>query len=169
MAEIRVICPEDWVLLKRARLAALADAPEAFGKSIEEEGALEEKVWRSRARGEFGSLSCYNIVALDAEKEPVGMATGLPEEGQQQRIYLVSMWVAPSQRGTGLAKDLLDSVARWGRANGATDLYAGVKESNARAMAFYAREGFTRYHGDRPAHPAISCCGIVMHLTLVHQ
>ena len=47
------------------------------------------------------------------------------------------MWVDPSYRSKGVARTLLDAVADWARAQGASTLRLGVVEGNDRARAAY--------------------------------
>ena len=50
--------------------------------------------------------------------------------------------VAPSHRGRGIARALLDEVANWARSEGATRLSLGVHEDNSAAREAYLRMGF---------------------------
>jgi hypothetical protein len=45
---IRVVEDEEWERARDLRLRALADAPEAFARSLEEEERLSESAWRER-------------------------------------------------------------------------------------------------------------------------
>ena len=56
------------------------------------------------------------------------------------RAYLDQLAVAPEAKGTGAAKLLLDEARRLSP-NG---LVLDVNQDNARALAFYAREGFAK-------------------------
>jgi putative acetyltransferase len=73
------------------------------------------------------------VVGLDAEGAPAGFVTIDAKTG-----YLDQLCVAPSERGSGLARALLDEAKR--RSPGAVELE--VNEANARALRFYEREGF---------------------------
>jgi hypothetical protein len=59
--EVRRISPEDAVGWRALRLAALAEEPTAFARSVEEDAALPPEVWRQRAvAGAAGSaVSSY--------------------------------------------------------------------------------------------------------------
>ena len=58
--------------------------------------------------------------------------------------HVVSVYVAPSHRATGLAGQMLDGVVAWARGEAGLDrLHLYVHEDNARAHAFYRRYGFT--------------------------
>jgi hypothetical protein len=49
VATVRRIRPDDGGLLKRIRLAALADTPSAFAKTHEEEATYDDVEWTRRA------------------------------------------------------------------------------------------------------------------------
>ena len=73
------------------------------------------------------------VVGLDAGTRPAGFVTVDPKTG-----YLDQLCVAPAERGSGLARTLLDEAKR--RAPGFVEL--DVNEANERALRFYRREGF---------------------------
>ena len=80
--------------------------------------------------------------------EPAGLvgAFVVPQEelppGVRRAWHLVSMWVSPALRGSGLAEQLVQAVAGAARADGATRLILWVTEVNERGRAFYGRLGF---------------------------
>ena len=64
---------------------------------------------------------------------------------------MVSVYVAPSHRGSGLARQMLDAVAAWARGEAGLDrLHLYVHEHNPRAAAFYRRYGFTETGATMP-------------------
>jgi GNAT superfamily N-acetyltransferase len=70
---------------------------------------------------------------------------------------LVSMYVRPAGRGSGVAAALVDAAAAWARSRGYPALFLWVTESNVAARRLYERCGFTPT-GDRqplPSDPAI--------------
>ena len=73
------------------------------------------------------------VVGLDAEGAPAGFVTIDAKTGTLDQLC-----VAPSERGSGLARALLEEAKR--RSPGAVELE--VNEANARALRFYEREGF---------------------------
>jgi putative acetyltransferase len=73
------------------------------------------------------------VVGPDAAGAPAGFVTIDPKTG-----YLDQLCVAPSERGSGLAVELLAEAKL--RSPGLVEL--DVNEANARALRFYEREGF---------------------------
>ena len=51
------------------------------------------------------------------------------------------MWVAPSHRRRGIARQLLDQAKAWAASEGATTLSLGVREGNEHALTAYLGMG----------------------------
>jgi GNAT superfamily N-acetyltransferase len=140
-----VLTPDDWPIWRELRLAALAEAPQAFGSRLADwqgDGDREER-WRDR----LSIPGSYNLVAL-ADGKPAGMASGVP--GDEPGVAeLISMWVSPAARGRGVGGRLVAAVEQWARQAGAGVLKLAVTESNANARGLYLRSGFTDT-GDPP-------------------
>jgi ribosomal protein S18 acetylase RimI-like enzyme len=133
--------PDDWAVLRAARLAALADAPEAFGSTTARELAFDEAEWRRR-------ISTSPSFVAWRPGEPVGLVSVVNRavvggQGSTEGWELVSMWVSPTARGTGAAELLASAVLDAVRAARADRVTLWVADDNARARAFYLRFGFT--------------------------
>ena len=140
MLEVRPILPQHWPLLKSVRLRALADAPEAFGTTWAEAQAYSDAEWQARAQRFSEPPPAAGCLAfLDAV--PCGMASAYLSS-EPHAAELTAFWVAPEQRGLGVADALVAFVADWASALGFAALEAGVVEDNHRALAFYKRVGF---------------------------
>ena len=137
MIDLRVLTPDDWRAWRQLRLAALAEAPYAFGSRLADwqgDGDREER-WRAR----LNIPGSYNVVAI-LDGEPAGMASGVPAgEGAAE---LISMWVSPAARGHGVGDHLVRAVAQWARRAGAGVLRIAVVPGNENATALYRRNGF---------------------------
>jgi ribosomal protein S18 acetylase RimI-like enzyme len=128
---LRVIGPDDWADWRELRLAALRDAPEAYGAKLADwqgDGDTEQR-WRSRLGG-----GTHNVLA-HVDDRLAGMVAGYPSD---HGVALISMWVAPFARGRGVGDALVDAVVRWS----ASPVSLTVKEGNAAAIALYRRHGF---------------------------
>lgn len=140
--------PDDWRLWRELRLAALAEAPAAFGSTLAEwsgTGDAEQR-WRGRLRD-----VALNLVLL-LKGEPVGMvsATAPNSEGQ---VELISLWVAPAARGQGLGDEAVRQVMGWARQQRpAGCVVLSVKADNGPAIRLYERHGFVDV-GPSPEDP----------------
>ena len=140
--------PEGWAVLRALRLAALADAPEAFGSTADLERARDEADWHRR----ISTDSLYFIAYLD--DSPAGLAGAvnravIPSRDADRDWELVSMWVTPAARGSGAAHALAEAVTGAVRAAGGTRITLWIADGHPRAHAFYLRFGFasTGRHG----------------------
>src|SRR5690349_13988648 len=97
----------DWSELRRVRLESLADAPQAFGTTFAAALALSDVEWQQRAAGE--TPLTYFMAYVDTGA--VGLAAGVTADG---RYELISMWVHPGHRGTGIADALVAAVVKHG-------------------------------------------------------
>jgi RimJ/RimL family protein N-acetyltransferase len=146
--EIGQVQAVDWEELRDLRLRALADAPDAFASTLEQEAAFPADVWRRRARA--GPASVSFIVREDGVG--VGM-TAVIAEPVPGRVQLVGMWVDPRHRRRGHAEALISQAARWSHDHQARELIAWVAENNTAARRLYAHVGF-QPAGARQPHPS---------------
>jgi len=134
MTEIRTLTSDDWQDIRDVRLRALIDAPEAFTSTFARESAYDEAKWRALAvTGRWFGADDEGLV---------GVAVGVDGwSGEPTKRELVGMWVAPSHRRRGIARQLLDQVKAWAASEGATTLSLGVREGNDRALTAYLGMG----------------------------
>jgi GNAT superfamily N-acetyltransferase len=137
--ELGMLTPDDWPAWRELRLAALAEAPHAFGSRLADwqGGRDREQRWRDR----LSIPGSYNVIAV-LDGQPAGMASGVPAEDSGGAAELISMWVTPAARGRGVADRLVRAVEDWARQEGAGMLKLAVTEGNDSAIALYRRCGF---------------------------
>jgi GNAT superfamily N-acetyltransferase len=137
--ELRHASADDWQVWRAVRLAALADAPGAFGSRLDEWADAPEDRWRNR----LTIPGAIDLLAVDVDSgTAVGMATGTPATDSCGRAELISMWVHPSARGNGVASALISAIARWAAENGSTTLALSVMNDNLAARQAYEQNGF---------------------------
>lgn len=141
---VRPLSAEDWALYRTVRLAALADAPEAFGSTCEAERAFTEDRWRER-------LARRNQFVAQAGDRTCGLIGIVPVEAG--RAELVSMWVRPDGRGRGVGDLLVRAALQWARDHGCPRVELWVAQENDRAERLYARHGFQRTGRVQPVRP----------------
>ena len=152
MIVVREITQDDWEQMRDVRLAALAEAPSAFGSSYAREVAFTEVQWRGRINDR--SVTFFARV-YSADAAPAGLAGVYVDGGNAN---LVSMWVSPSARGLGVGKALIEAAAAWAKARDFGRLFLWVTESNTSARRLYDQCGFTPT-GERqplPSDPALT-------------
>lgn len=132
---VRRLTLDDWELWRDVRLAALSEAPEAFGSRFADWQDASETRWRDRLRA-----LPLNLVA-EVEGRPAGQVSGgrVEPEGAAE---LISMWVAPQYRGEGVGDALVHAVVEWAAAQGAPEIALTVRVGNDYAAALYRRCGF---------------------------
>jgi GNAT superfamily N-acetyltransferase len=134
--DLQAIGPDDWKSWSRLRLAALEEAPFAFGSQLADWVDAPEERWRER----LSAPGAYQVIA-SIDGTPAGMAGGFPgEDGASAE--LVSMWVAPAGRGKGVGNALMTAVEDWARSIGATVLELSVVPGNDPAHDLYLRHGY---------------------------
>jgi GNAT superfamily N-acetyltransferase len=144
MISVRQVTADDWELMRDVRLAALAEAPSAFGSTYAREAAFTEAQWRGR----FSERSVAFFAYDSADGTPGGRTAGASPAGVAG-VYIedtvpdvVSMWVRPACRGRGVGEALIEMTADWTTARSFPVLYLWVTETNAPARRLYARCGF---------------------------
>lgn len=148
---VRATSGADWAALKALRLAALRDAPTAFGVRLDTASAYTEAQWRERASGVAGPRFW---LAWDGQ-EPVGLAGGGIDA--MGRYNLIAMWVAPAARGSSVAAQLVAAVLAQALADGHARVVLDVAPDNLPACALYRRHGFVFVDEWEPlaSHPHI--------------
>lgn len=158
MLTLRVIGPDDWQAWRELRLAALEEAPYAFGSRLADWQGENDREDRWRAR--LAIPGCRSFIA-ELDGRPVGMSAGVPGE-EPGVAELVSMWVEPAARGHGVGDFLIRAVERWAHESGARELHLAVADGNTAAIALYERNGYTRIDGSTRTMPDGARCEYVL-------
>lgn len=104
-----------------------ANAPAAYARYLEAGAAA----WL----GETATGAPIGFALLIAPELPEGLAR--PGDLELKRIYLLSRY-----HGTGLGGALMEAAVKEAGSRGASRLLLGVYAHNARAIAFYRKQGF---------------------------
>lgn len=138
---IRRLTPEDAAAFQAFRLAALQDAPTAFGSSFDEEKSFAPSVIEGRLalkadRGPFGAF---------VEGELVGLVA-LGRENLSKLSHKALVWglyVEPRHRGRGVARALLQEALALARSvPEVLQVNLSVNAGNAAAIRLYESLGF---------------------------
>jgi ribosomal protein S18 acetylase RimI-like enzyme len=136
MSEVRRLGPDDWETFRDIRLRSLADAPDAFGSTLEREQAFGEDDWRRRLTGP---------VYVVEDPRPVSIGGVFDNQGTP---HIWGMWTDPDHRGRGHARAILDALIPAG-----TDAQLDVNVTNGDARIVYERYGFVGTGRLEPLRP----------------
>ena len=138
---VRALHPDDWALARTVRLAALADAPDAFASSLERERAKTEQDWRETLGPDRGVRALAEV-----DGAPAGLI-GAFSRGDHGEV--VWMWVDPRVRGSGVGESLVAFALDW-CARGGLPCRLWVVEGNDPARRLYQRLGFVLTGASQP-------------------
>lgn len=144
---VEALAEDDWRRLRALRFAALREAPDAFGPTVDAARQEPEAYWRRWA----GGGPAGRAIVLVATRDGVDVALISGSVDERAVGHIGAMWVDPSARGIGIAarllRAMLDALPERG-AVGAVRLW--VTSSNEVALSLYERRGFRR---TGTAHP----------------
>ena len=127
------------------RLAALEEAPYAFGSSYEIEVQAPEGRWRHVVTERTRFLA-----------EEGGQVAGTVSGGDSDTTgaaAMTAMWVDPRFRRRGVGDVLVKTVLEWARAEGYSRMFLWVTDGNLNAERLYERNGFKRTGAAQEVRP----------------
>jgi ribosomal protein S18 acetylase RimI-like enzyme len=126
--------------LRKLRLRALAQAPEAFASDVAGEVGHEPAHWERLVAGVDEQTV---LVAQHRDGRLVGMVGGRWFDHERGVAQLWGLWVDPGLRSEGTGAALVAGVIEWAAGLGARHLRLGVIDPGGHAVtAFYRRLGF---------------------------
>ncbi|HEU0218803.1 MAG TPA: GNAT family N-acetyltransferase [Stellaceae bacterium] len=143
--ELRRLKPEDAAVYREIRLEALADSPNAFAGTLENE--------RDRPLDAFAQrLTDAYVVGAFAGPRLAGVAGFSLQAGPKHghKGVLWGMYVRPAYRGAGIGRVLVEAIIAHARQR-VELLQLSVVGDNAAARRLYAGLGFVEYGLERHA------------------
>lgn len=137
MITVRAVRAGEGPRLRELRMRAMADAPDAFGSTLEREAQQSDEHWSALVDG--GDENGVYVAIDDAAW--IGMAAGHWFERERGIVQLWGMWVEPGRRGERIGERLVGSVRGWATTHGAHFMRLGVMDGSP-AIPFYERLGF---------------------------
>ena len=134
MVDFRYLKRKEWATLREVRLRALGESPEMFLATLSQESTYGRRKWRAEfKRG-------WWIVGLTSDG-PVSLV-GVTYASDEYRYYIEYMWVAPANRGSGIATNMLDFAFARLRRSGIHEIYLWILDGNEPASLLYKKKGF---------------------------
>jgi ribosomal protein S18 acetylase RimI-like enzyme len=151
MPDIILLTADEWVKLRKIRLTALRESPQAFLSTYARESVYEADRWRAEfIRGNWytGIVMGGPVSLLGVTREP-----GMPVHER----YLEYLWVSPEHRRSGMAIEMLKVVLKRLRAAKVRTVFVWVLDGNDAARNLYERIGFVDSNhrqplAERPGH-----------------
>ena len=128
--------------LRSLRLAALKDAPDAFGAKHEDELLISDSQWQDRLKYTYW---CFVV----ADGVDIGLlAVDKADKDRNSDCWLSSWWISDAFRGQGVAQLMMEWVIKLSRENDWKIIGLGVWPENLRARSAYKKLGFVE--ADKP-------------------
>lgn len=145
------------------RLAALKDAPYAYGAQYEVDKEKPISFWQQ-------SIADTNWFFVAANNEDMGLI-GVEAAGQDRGsdCWIFGWWIAPSYRGQGVAALMLNKIDEFCLVKNWRKQGLGVWPENERAIAAYRKLGFTPGGGPIPSRSKPGQLYLPMYRNLQNQ
>ena len=150
MIVLEQISPDNALVFRDVRLRALLDAPTAFSSTYSRESAITEDEWIKRSV-RWCSDGAIGYIAFDGDYA-CGLVACYAESENPLRAHVISMWVDPAHRRTGVGRMLIDALQAWAQDRQMRELKLMVTSVNEGAIRFYERIGFCKT-GNKAAYP----------------
>jgi GNAT superfamily N-acetyltransferase len=137
---IRRIQVNEGAIIRQLRLAALADAPAAFGGSYAQAEMQTEDEYAEIAF--LRATSNSDAIFIAQMPSGFGGMIGAFFDNKTRKPFISSMWVTPELRRGGLGAQLYQAASKWLRVRGAVEINAWVATDNYSAIEFYESLGF---------------------------
>jgi ribosomal-protein-alanine N-acetyltransferase len=96
----------------------------------------------SQYKEEFSSPTRHFVVAVDDAQSIIGYAGVFAPGGAEADVLTVG--VVPSQRGKGIARQLMAQITDWATQQGSTAMMLEVKVDNSDAIGLYESLGYSK-------------------------
>ena len=96
----------------------------------------------SQYKEEFSSSTRHFVVAVDEAQNIIGYAGVFAPGGAEADVLTVG--VIPSQRGKGIARQLMALITDWAKQQGSIAMMLEVKVDNAEAIGLYQSLGYSQ-------------------------
>ena len=139
--EIVQLSPQDWQLFRQIRLEALQDSPQAFGSSYSFMASQPDSFWQNRLSSAATGQDSWLLFARINERIVGMIGAYIPEGSPIPRV--VSVYVTPEYRRTGVSRGLMDAILNVLKQKGSFQIVElGVMHDQEAALRLYRRYGF---------------------------
>ena len=155
MITVRSLAADEGLLLKRLRLGALQESPDAFSPTFEAANLHDDDYWKQSAIKTVASTQ-FDIFIAEIDGQAVGLVSGnvsgnvSGKADETQTGHIGMMWADPNVRGSGVGRQLLNHVMNYLERSGCLTIELTVTETNQGAINLYESVGFVFTGKDVP-------------------
>lgn len=149
--QYRKLVSDDWLAYKEIRLKSLEEAPQAFESSLFEESQFSSQQWRTRLT-QTPSSFCLGALSDNGELKGIAGFSQGHKLKTQHKAYLWGVYVLQDARGSGVARQLIETIIH--EFNDRFDISViqlTVTSNNAAAISLYQQLGFKQYGIEKDA------------------
>jgi ribosomal protein S18 acetylase RimI-like enzyme len=140
--------PDEWRVYRDVRLRSLAEPPDVFATTLAEARARSDSNWQRQVASEASRPQAALMAEIDAQQ--VGLAWCQIDDSNATRAHLFQMWVQPSFRRLGIARELLKSAISWATNLKAREIVVSVPCHQSAAVRLYTSAGFLPVGAPQP-------------------
>lgn len=138
--EIREAGRGERALQEALHLAAMEEAPDAFGDAYDVIVAQPESYWR-RLTASFAGRTGQIVLLGCLDGKPVGFVYGIRSK-ERDEARLGGLWVEPRCRGQGVGRRLVRAIVDWAESKGFPSIALWAPEHRPQVIALYRSIGF---------------------------
>ena len=146
--EVMPLARAEEALQEALRLAALEDAPDAFGEPLEQIRSRPEGYWdrlRASVTGRAGQIA----MLARANARPVGFIYGVRSKDSGE-LRVGGVWVEPNYRQRGVARQLVQGLVDWAESKGFPGIGLWAPQHRPEVVTLYRSAGFETTGVTRP-------------------
>jgi ribosomal-protein-alanine N-acetyltransferase len=96
----------------------------------------------SQYKEEFSAPTRYFVVGIDEQQNIIGYAGVFAPGGAEADV--LTLGVVPSERGKGIARELMTMITEWAKQQGSSAMMLEVKVDNIEAIGLYESLGYSK-------------------------
>lgn len=146
--EVRPLGRGEEALQEALRLAAMEDAPDAFGEPLDKVSNHPDNYWQRLRDSVTGRAGQMSMLAC-ADSRPVGFIYGVRSKDYGE-LRLGGVWVESRYRHRGVGRQLVQALIEWAESKGFPSIGLWAPEHRPEVVALYRSLGFETTGKSRP-------------------
>ncbi len=146
--EVRPLGRGEEALQEALRLAAMEEAPDAFGEPLDKVSNHPDNYWQRLRESVTGRAGQMSMLAC-ADSRPIGFIYGVRSKDYGE-LRLGGVWVESRYRQRGVGRQLVQALIEWAESKGFPSIGLWAPEHRPEVVALYRSLGFETAGATRP-------------------